>query len=327
MFAVRYVVRTGLLERIRDVCDPVLGLTWDDEQLAGELAATGVEVVRIPDPRVEPPVLGLLEQQALHFQRRLRSPSTKIDRARNRRDWPMGRRARRGVRELAARARSLLPGDEGRVDRALHDALGAATNRDENVDLLRRSGIDAIVSVTPFVTQERVLLWAAESLGLPSLASILSFDNITTRPPLPITFDRYLVWNRHNRDRDPPVLPGRHPRSGRDRRGGAVRLLHAGTLLCRTRRPGGRRSAWRRTALIKPVRADGAHRPARDPARRPARRGDPWRHPRGPPHRARRHPLDSSGRWDRFADVAEVVLDDPGAIGDLGAAARPGQPR
>jgi hypothetical protein len=34
--------------------------------------------------------------------------------------------------------------------------------------------------------------------GLPSMAAILSFDNLTTRSWIPFTFDSYLLWNRHN---------------------------------------------------------------------------------------------------------------------------------
>lgn len=41
----------------------------------------------------------------------------------------------------------------------------------------------------------------------------MSFDNITTRPPLPIRFDRYIVWNSFNADelqRGYPGLGNRH---------------------------------------------------------------------------------------------------------------------
>jgi hypothetical protein len=34
--------------------------------------------------------------------------------------------------------------------------------------------------------------------GVPSATAILSFDNLTTKPWIPVTFDLYLLWNRHN---------------------------------------------------------------------------------------------------------------------------------
>src|SRR5579871_1249 len=43
-FSVRYVLRTGLLERLREVADPIILLGWRDEELEQELKAAGVEV-------------------------------------------------------------------------------------------------------------------------------------------------------------------------------------------------------------------------------------------------------------------------------------------
>jgi hypothetical protein len=92
------------------------------------------------------------------------------------------------------------PGAEAATLAQVEVDLPRLTNVDEYEAFLRDGRIDAVFSLTPYVIQELVLLHAAQRLGLALITSILSFDNITTRPPLPVTFDRYLVWNRFNED-------------------------------------------------------------------------------------------------------------------------------
>lgn len=200
LFAVRYLVRTGLLERLLDVCEPVLALSWDDPELQAELEGYGISVVRLPDAQVDREVLALFSQLEVHFIRRLRSPSSRLDRTRRYLGRPTSLRAKRWVTWHRDRLLSRAPGHEARITDELERALPTGTNLRENERFLEELDIDAVLSVTPFAAQERVILIAAAQAGLPTCASILSFDNITTRPPLPIAFDRYLVWNRFNED-------------------------------------------------------------------------------------------------------------------------------
>src|ERR1700722_10881052 len=43
-FSVRYLLRAGLIDRLRDVADPVVLLAWKDEDLEKELQSHGIEV-------------------------------------------------------------------------------------------------------------------------------------------------------------------------------------------------------------------------------------------------------------------------------------------
>jgi len=195
-FAVRYAVRTGLAARLAEACEPVLALTWEDDDLRAQLEAQGHEVVRLPDPVVSIRARHLLALLEVHLVRRMKSPTTPIDYRRRSWDWTTRKRVRRGYERFKLRLEAQVPGNEAKVAKELHDNLDAETNIGEYVAFLRDLRIDAIVSVTPFVAQEEVVLLAAERLRLPRCTSVLSFDNITTRPPLPVAFDRYLVWNR-----------------------------------------------------------------------------------------------------------------------------------
>lgn len=199
-FSVRYVVRTGLLARLQASCEPVLGMTWDDPALEAELRATGAEVVRLPDHRIDADVRKLLRNLEVPFARRLATPSTEIDRRRRAFGLAPKVRAMKWLRWQRDRLVQARPGAEQRQRDELERLLPTATNLGELEAFLREQRIDALLSITPYVVQEIVLLHAASRRGLPAITSILSFDNLTTRPPLPIVFDRYLVWNRFNAD-------------------------------------------------------------------------------------------------------------------------------
>ncbi|MGN6695247.1 MAG: hypothetical protein ACTHN0_13815 [Aquihabitans sp.] len=322
-FSVRYVVRTGLLARLRTVCDPVLALSWDDDDLVADLETEGVEVVRLPDPRVDRQVEDLLATLAFGFAHRLASPSTAIDRRRLHVDRPAGIRVRRWASWWRARARALRPGAQAAAEAALPAALEAGSNIDAYGAFLREHRIDVVFSITPYVAQELVLLHAVARAGLPRLTSISSFDNITTRPPLPVSFDRYLVWNQAN----------------------AREVLRAYPV------------APADVAVVGPAQFDFYADPAR------VRPAETWRaavgvpagvptllYGAGPPtiapHEAqyvehllaaiddgslpsdlhvvlRRHPADLPTRWERFGSHPAVRFDDPGALG--ADSLRPGQ--
>lgn len=323
LFAVRYAIRTGLADRLRDHAELVFALSWDDPDLVAELEALGHQAVRLPEPVIAPDVLRLFQRLDAHFQRRLASPSTGIDRRRNELMRPPVRRARIVFDRTLLRTASWRPGDEARREAELRRLLPHASNLQDHLDLLADHHIDALFSVTPFTAQERLLLMAAEHACLPRVTSILSFDNVTTRPPLPVTFDRYLVWNRFNRSEvlrsyrgarpdqvavtgpaqfDFYVDPGRV--SDRDRWRAGLGLGDGPTVLYGA---GAAAVVRHETQYVDDLCAGIAD----------------GRLPADLRIVLRRHPVDPPGRWDRFGHDPRVVFDEPGAIGR--DQVRPGQ--
>jgi hypothetical protein len=323
-FGVRYVVRTGLLRLMTAWCRPVLALSWDDPDLVAELEAEGVEVARLPDARVEAPVHGLVADLSTHFARRLASPSTPIDQARRHVDRDLAIRLRRRATWERSRLRTRRPGHEAALLARLADALPTATNLADNQAFLAHHRIDAVFSITPFAIQELVLLHAVHRAGLPVCTSILSFDNITTRPPLPIPFHRYLVWNRFNRDEILRGFPGTSP----DQValvGPAQFDFYADPSWVAPR------EAWRAERSVAddaPTVLYGAGPPSVSPHEtqyldhlcEAVDRGDL---PADLRIVLRRHPMDRPDRWERFRDHPAVAFDDPGRLGT--EAHRPGQ--
>ena len=315
-FAVRYVVRTGLLDRLRSVCVPVLALSWDDPELVTELSGPGVEVVRLPDAEVSAEVRGLLNALEVPFTRRLGSPSTRIDQRRKFVDRPTDVRLKKWLAWERTQLEAMVPGAEERTKARLAVALSSGTNLAENEAFLDEHRIEALFSVTPFAIQELVVLHAVQRRAIPAITSILSFDNITTRPPLPITFDRYLVWNAYNADEIRRGYPW-VPRDTIDVVGPGQFDFYADPQYVQER------ATWLARVGVSPEVPTvlyGAGPPSVSPHEdqyvddliAAIRRGAL---PRDLKIVLRRHPNDHPDRWERFRADPAVAFDDPGALG------------
>lgn len=65
----------------------------------------------------------------------------------------------------------------------------------EALERLRRSGAQLLVIMSPFRNEEPALAAAAKKLGIPVLAFITSWDNISTKNRLILDYDGFLVWS------------------------------------------------------------------------------------------------------------------------------------
>ncbi len=197
-FAVRYLLRTGLLARLAEDIQPVALLAWSDPELQAELEHAGVEVHALPETRYGASYVRARRMiDTWHFTR-LASPTTAI--AQRRDDIGTSRRRRliRRVRELRNRAYLMLPGTADRLLVEEKTLLRLDTNYREHEALIRSLRADALLSLTPFHRQEELVVRVAAAERLKTCAAILSFDNITVRGWIGAIFDHYLLWNRHN---------------------------------------------------------------------------------------------------------------------------------
>lgn len=199
-FGVRYLLRTGLLARVAEYAQPVFALGWRDDALTEELERAGAEVHRLPGVRRGKAYERVRGALNVWHQARLASPSTAIDERRARSEGTL-------VEGLRARARRKMYEWQltraGAVDALLareRRLLREDTNQSEFDGLLATLRVDAAFSLTPYLPDEEMMLRACAARGLPLCAAILSFDNITTRGWIPVTFDSYLLWNRYNVD-------------------------------------------------------------------------------------------------------------------------------
>lgn len=199
--SVRYLHSTGVLEKLTAVCDPVVGLGWADDDLTVALQQEGIEVVALPRPELEHSYVRFRQLMAIDHAHRLQSPTTRIKR---RRQLLEPRSPKRFARSELRRARDVIevrrPGGSRRLADREREAVRSGTNIEEFSHYLKHHRIDAVLSVTPYHDQDALLLWAARALDIPSLTSVISFDNPTTRARMIVRSERVLVWNHHNAD-------------------------------------------------------------------------------------------------------------------------------
>lgn len=199
-FSVRYFVSTGLLERLANDFEPVVGIGWDDPELVALLASMGIESHRLPDARLDHEFRMYRRRLDMIHERRLASPSTRLER-KQRKALTVDRRerlimeARRGLDTL----RLAVPGAATRVEASERQRADAGTNIADFEALLDSIGVEGVVSATPYHEQDTLLLLAARSVGLRTAVAVISFDNPTTRRRIPAVGDRLLVWNDKNR--------------------------------------------------------------------------------------------------------------------------------
>lgn len=197
-FSVRYLLRTTLFDRLSEDWTPLVLLSWQDEALAEEIRSRGGEAHLLPAVRYGPNYRRLRRLLDVAHTRRLRSPSTASTTRRE--EALLDRRTRwlKRRRRAALRVALLGPGVEAAARRAERRRLESDTNFAAAAAFADRLQPDAVLSLTPFHEAEDLFLRAVEGAGLPRAACFISFDNVTTRGWIPTTFDRYLVWNRHN---------------------------------------------------------------------------------------------------------------------------------
>lgn len=195
-FSVRYAVRTGLLERMSEYAQPIVLLRWPDAELTAELERAGVEVHALPPAEYGVGYSRIKRQLDIWHLKRLQSPSTAIDARRLKRLAPPTARSR--LRDAFYGINLALPGKPAQLLAKAQKALGQHTNIRVFDALLTSLRADAVLSLTPYFQHEQLLLYAAKQRELPLCASIISFDNVTTRGWIPVIFDAYFLWNRYN---------------------------------------------------------------------------------------------------------------------------------
>lgn len=197
-FSVRYLLRSGLLNLIRDFADPVILLAWDDPRLEEELAGEGVETHKLIKAKWGGDYERARTTMNMRHQVLLNSPSVAIRERRANLERPRSVRLRRKLHQTISRMKLAIPGGVKRSRDNEETLFWLDTNARKVEHQLTALHIGAVFCLTPFLVDEEMTVRVASWLGIPTSAAILSFDNLTSRPWMPVTFDQYLLWNRHN---------------------------------------------------------------------------------------------------------------------------------
>ncbi len=197
-FSLRYLLRSGLIERMSEYAQPVVLPRWHDAALWRDLEAAGAEVALLPDTAFDRAYTRLRRQIDLWHQPRIQSPSVAIDARRMAAQTKSSTRLRVSARDAYFRARLKRPGEPERLLKMERLSIWQHTNIREHAALFDQIRPDAIYSLTPYFKYDQLLLRVGAEAGVPLATSILSFDNLTTRGWLPVIFDAYFLWNAYN---------------------------------------------------------------------------------------------------------------------------------
>lgn len=196
-----HVIRTGMLDKMSEFVTPVIAMLWDQPDLVAELKAKGFEVTLMPAYNASAEYNALRAKITLWYSKYvLKSPTRIILRSYldlylpAKRVWK--RKLRNALPELLFAAwppyiKKLIREEAALIkQQSFYDAYYA---------WVQSLKADSIFTITPFLQEVELIARILKEDGKKIIASIHSFDNITTRQWPALFFDHYLVWNSINK--------------------------------------------------------------------------------------------------------------------------------
>lgn len=206
--SIRYIIRTKLLYKIREFCEPVVVFTWEQADVMMELQNEGFEVYVFPEGKYSAEYLSTRRKIDIWFDHfALPYPSKKIERRYLDHFAPLRARIIRKIRENYTAIKLLNPAYRRLIFEKEKSMLTSETNYQVYENLLNDLNIEAVFTLTPFHRQEDILLRVCKERGLTMITAILSFDNITKRGWIPVDYDVYMVWNKYNQEELHAIYP------------------------------------------------------------------------------------------------------------------------
>lgn len=198
-FSIRYIVRTGLLEKMKSFCEPVVCIFWNQEDLVKDLQDKGFEVYVIHESVKGAQYANVRYKLDYWFRYfRLKSFSKNFEPRYVEKFKTKKKVIKSRLREYYNLTKFFVPGYTKKMLLAEKQLLLTDTNFSAMQELIDTLNIDAVFCVTPFHHQEDIFLRAAKERGKKMITSILSFDNIVKRGWVPVNYDCYMVWNKYN---------------------------------------------------------------------------------------------------------------------------------
>lgn len=199
-FCIRYFIRSKALNAIKDFCEPVLLINGSNEELEKELAEKGIEFYHFPKSTFGKLFDFITKLNGFKYGRKIESVSTDIDIRRNNFLWMQDKALtkKKKINSILNIASYAVPGT------LLNLFENNYVEKTSNLHAIKQTAktwrIDMVLTLTPFLKDEFLLLKAFKALKVPIVYSVLSFDNLTTRGYLPVKFDHFYVWNQLNKN-------------------------------------------------------------------------------------------------------------------------------
>jgi hypothetical protein len=198
-FPIRYLIRTGFIESVKEFCEPMVCLAWDQKDLCEEFDKEGIEYFiensivqnsEITDVRNEIDTYYKLKISKNYFFKNVRKL--------NRRNFGFKKRLKFEIKLLRdrlffSRAKySLLKRKEKILieDQPYFNVFSIK---------LQNKNIQGVFTLSAYMFFEVVICRIANKLHIPIYYSVLSFDNLSNRGQLNFEAKAYFVWNETNK--------------------------------------------------------------------------------------------------------------------------------
>lgn len=199
--SITHIIRSGILNGMKEFCKPVISIAWNQPDLEKELLLNNIEVHRMPDFFLSPQYLQLRSKINQWYNKEvLCSPSTSIQMRYLNQYLGLNKKFKRGIKSFIEYLNQHL--FAGYVQDLIKKECLLIKNEmvfSEYKEWIESLNISGLYTVTPFVFPVELIGRVCKDNNLPIVASIHSFDNVTKRPWPAIFFDHYIVWNKYNK--------------------------------------------------------------------------------------------------------------------------------
>ncbi len=198
-FQIRYLIRTGFIEKVKEFCEPVVCLAWKQKDLCEELDILGVEYF-IEDSLKSTYEINLIRNNLDSFHKLKSSKNFfyKNIRKLNRHRFSLKKRIKYDIKLLRDRIfftwhrYNLLKIEEQRLIES-----EAFFSNFSNTFI--EKNISGVFTLSPFLFFEEMICRVANKIDVPIYYSVLSFDNLSNRGEFRFKAEKYFVWNELNK--------------------------------------------------------------------------------------------------------------------------------
>jgi hypothetical protein len=198
-FSIRYLLRTGFLESIKDFCEPIVCLAWEQEDLCIELKRANIEYF-VESIAIDNDTSKLNQKIQNFFQFKL--TKNKFYSAITHRHIFKLRNLKKIKYLIKVIKFRFLYTEKQYYNwiKSYNKNIEISVNYINAVKNLKRYNVKGVFTLTPFLYLDEIYCSASKSLKLPVFYSALSFDNITGRALFNTDYFKYAyVWNEINR--------------------------------------------------------------------------------------------------------------------------------
>jgi hypothetical protein len=199
-----------MLDKLSEFCEPVIGLLWEQPDLANELQQKGHEVYLIPEYKVSPQYNAVRGKIDFWYRKfRVKTPSVNIQKEylsqfKKTTSYDHRKKVKQALLNLRLR---MQPGYIDTLLAKEQSLIRQQPSFEEYQHWINELQINSLFTVTPFLNEVDLMARILRESGKKIIASIHSFDNVTKRGWASTFFDHYVVWNKYNQQELERIQP------------------------------------------------------------------------------------------------------------------------